>query len=59
MTEPASGGGSSPGTATREPLIVLDHVNKWFGDLDVLKDINLTVGKKPLEVSMVGQAPGA
>jgi glutamate transport system ATP-binding protein len=45
MTEPASGGGSSPGTATREPLIVLDHVNKWFGDLHVLKDINLTVGK--------------
>ena len=45
MTEPASGGGSSPGTATREPLIVLDHVNKWFGDLHVLQDINLTVGK--------------
>ena len=45
MTEPASGGGSSPGTATREPLIVLDHVNKWFGDLHVLKDIDLTVGK--------------
>ena len=45
MTEPASGGGSSPGTATREPLIVLDHVNKWFGDLHVLQDIDLTVGK--------------
>lgn len=45
MTEPASGGGSSSSTATREPLIVLDHVNKWFGDLHVLKDINLTVGK--------------
>ena len=45
MTEPASGGGSSPDTATREPLIVLDHVNKWFGDLHVLQDINLTVGK--------------
>ena len=29
----------------REPLIVLDGVNKWFGDLHVLKDINLTVGK--------------
>jgi glutamate transport system ATP-binding protein len=29
----------------REPLIVLDGVNKWFGDLHVLKDINLTVGR--------------
>ena len=26
-----------------EPLVVLDGVNKWFGDLHVLKDINLTV----------------
>src|SRR4051794_30742999 len=45
MTEPASGGGSSPGTASREPLIVLDGVNKWFGELHVLQDIDLTVGK--------------
>ena len=26
-----------------EPLVVLDHVNKWFGDLHVLKDIDLTI----------------
>lgn len=26
-----------------EPLVVLDHVNKHFGDLHVLEDINLTV----------------
>ncbi|HET7351007.1 MAG TPA: amino acid ABC transporter ATP-binding protein [Marmoricola sp.] len=26
-------------------MIVLDAVNKWFGDLHVLQDINLTVGK--------------
>ena len=45
MTEPATGGGSSAGTATREPLIVLDGVNKWFGELHVLQDIELTVGK--------------
>ena len=45
MTEPVSGGGSSPGTASREPLIVLDGVNKWFGELHVLQDIDLTVGK--------------
>jgi glutamate transport system ATP-binding protein len=45
MTEPVSGGGSSAVSAAREPLIVLDGVNKWFGNLHVLKDINLTVGK--------------
>ena len=28
-----------------EPLVVMDGVNKHFGDLHVLKDINLTVGK--------------
>ena len=26
-----------------EPLVVLEHVDKWFGDLHVLRDINLTV----------------
>ncbi|HET9443890.1 MAG TPA: amino acid ABC transporter ATP-binding protein [Acidimicrobiales bacterium] len=26
-----------------EPLVVLDHVEKWFGELHVLDDINLTV----------------
>jgi glutamate transport system ATP-binding protein len=29
----------------REPLIVLDAVDKWYGDLHVLQDIDLTVGK--------------
>ncbi|HEX6917802.1 MAG TPA: ATP-binding cassette domain-containing protein, partial [Phycicoccus sp.] len=28
-----------------EPLVVMTDVNKHFGDLHVLKDINLTVGK--------------
>ena len=27
------------------PLVVLDGVNKWFGELHVLKDINLTVSR--------------
>ena len=27
----------------REPLVVMEHVDKHFGDLHVLKDINLTV----------------
>ena len=28
-----------------EPLVVVDHVNKHFGDLHVLKDITTTVGR--------------
>jgi glutamate transport system ATP-binding protein len=30
---------------TDEPLIVLDNVNKWFGALHVLQDVNLTVAR--------------
>ncbi|MEU7874217.1 amino acid ABC transporter ATP-binding protein [Dactylosporangium sp. NPDC049140] len=30
---------------TAEPLIVLNSVNKWFGELHVLKDINLSIGR--------------
>ncbi|MFX4288085.1 amino acid ABC transporter ATP-binding protein [Janibacter sp. G349] len=32
-------------TGTHEPLVVLTDVNKHFGQLHVLKDINLTVGR--------------
>ena len=45
MTEPDQKGGLSSSTANREPLIVLDGVDKWFGELHVLQDINVTVGK--------------
>ncbi len=45
MTEPEQKGGSHASAPTLEPLIVLDGVNKWFGELHVLKDIQLTVGK--------------
>lgn len=31
--------------AAREPIVVIEGVHKHFGDLHVLKDINLTVGK--------------
>jgi glutamate transport system ATP-binding protein len=31
------------GAASGEPLVVLDHVDKWFGDLHVLQDINLSI----------------
>lgn len=32
-------------SASREPVIVLDNVNKWFGSLHVLNNISLFVGK--------------
>jgi glutamate transport system ATP-binding protein len=31
--------------ALGEPLVVLEHVDKWFGQLHVLKDINMTVNR--------------
>jgi glutamate transport system ATP-binding protein len=30
-------------TSTGEPLVVLEHVDKWFGDLHVLRDVNLSI----------------
>jgi glutamate transport system ATP-binding protein len=30
---------------TNEPLIVLTGVNKWFGDLHVLRDVNLSIDR--------------
>jgi glutamate transport system ATP-binding protein len=32
-------------TTSREPLIVLEKVNKYFGDLHVLRDVDLSVGR--------------
>ena len=45
-SEPASDPTTDVGAAAaeRRPLVVLEGVNKHFGDLHVLKDINLTVG---------------
>ena len=45
MSEPVPQDRASGGNATYEPLIVLESVDKWFGDLHVLVDINLTVGR--------------
>jgi glutamate transport system ATP-binding protein len=36
---PAASAGAAPGDA----LVVLDHVDKWFGELHVLQDINLSI----------------
>src|SRR2546423_3334445 len=32
-------------TAATAPLIVLDRVNKWFGELHVLRDVSLSVDR--------------
>src|SRR3954453_777692 len=45
MSTAASSSASSQGTAPRNGLVVLDHVNKWFGELHVLQDINLTINR--------------
>ena len=41
MTQSDSAGSTTAG----DPLVVLDHVDKWFGDLHVLQDINLSVAR--------------
>jgi general L-amino acid transport system ATP-binding protein len=40
---------TKPG-GTGEPMIVLEGVNKWFGDFQALKDIDLAVGKQEVVV---------
>jgi glutamate transport system ATP-binding protein len=42
---------------TGEPLVVLEGVNKWFGDLHVLKDINQTI-KRGEVVVVIGPSGG-
>ena len=39
-TEPGSGAGAPAGTRAGEPLVRSSHVDKHFGDLHVLKNIN-------------------
>jgi glutamate transport system ATP-binding protein len=45
MSTAASSSASSQGIAPRDGLVVLDHVDKWFGDLHVLQDINLAINR--------------
>jgi glutamate transport system ATP-binding protein len=43
---PSAGATIDPGgLRSHRPLVVLEHVDKHFGDLHVLKDISLTVGE--------------
>jgi len=43
MTEPASSAGAAAATTPSRPLVVLEGVNKHFGALHVLQDVDLTV----------------
>ncbi|MGA8845491.1 MAG: amino acid ABC transporter ATP-binding protein [Nocardioides sp.] len=45
MTEEEQVSPGSPEAAAGEPLVVLDGVNKWYGELHVLNDINVTVAR--------------
>jgi ABC-type polar amino acid transport system ATPase subunit len=35
---------------TGEPMIVLEGVDKWFGDFQALRDIDLSIGKQEVVV---------
>jgi glutamate transport system ATP-binding protein len=45
MSDVAASAADSPAASSRRPLVVLEKVNKHFGDLHVLRDIDLTVGE--------------
>ncbi len=45
MSDVAASPADSPAASSRRPLVVLEKVNKHFGDLHVLRDIDLTVGE--------------
>jgi general L-amino acid transport system ATP-binding protein len=38
--------GAPAASAVREPAIVLEKVNKWYGPLHVLRDVSMTVSEK-------------
>jgi glutamate transport system ATP-binding protein len=43
MSAPAETPAPSAGAAPGDALVVLDHVDKWFGDLHVLQDVSLSI----------------
>jgi glutamate transport system ATP-binding protein len=45
MSVPAPSPSPSVAAARGDALVVLDHVDKWFGDLHVLQDINLAIAR--------------
>jgi glutamate transport system ATP-binding protein len=45
MSAPAESPSSSSDAVSGDALVVLEHVDKWFGDLHVLQDINLSIAR--------------
>jgi glutamate transport system ATP-binding protein len=45
MSAPAQSSSPAAHGASGDALVVLEHVDKWFGDLHVLQDINLAIGR--------------
>ncbi|MEV4254112.1 amino acid ABC transporter ATP-binding protein [Spirillospora sp. NPDC049652] len=50
-------GAGDKGTSDNQPLVVLENVNKHFGELHVLKDINLTIDQGEVVV-IIGPSGG-
>ena len=50
MSAPAATPASASGAAGRDGLVVLDHVDKWFGELHVLRDITLSIKQREVVV---------
>jgi glutamate transport system ATP-binding protein len=45
MDAPAESPSSALNPSSGDALVVLEHVDKWFGDLHVLRDINLSISR--------------
>src|SRR3954453_145557 len=45
MSVASTSSGTASAPASNGPLVVLDHVDKWFGDLHVLQDIDLSINR--------------
>ena len=50
MSAPAASPAPTSGAASHDGLVVLDHVDKWFGDLHVLRDIHLAIKQREVVV---------
>jgi len=50
MSEPGSGVFADATQVTGDVIIELDHVDKWFGEFQALRDINLRVARKEVVV---------
>ena len=50
MSAPAPSPSPATGAVPGDALVVLEHVDKWFGDLHVLRDINLAIKQREVVV---------